>query len=84
MVTWWNNNDIEIVEIDGELYALNGWNGEKWVHCWKCIDRFTAAEEDAAYEIVPIYDWSKWNKEEEEFQDENGTAIDGLIGYEVL
>ena len=25
---WWNDKSIELVEIDGEVYALYGWNGE--------------------------------------------------------
>ena len=51
----WFESDIDVVEIDGNLYALNGWNGEKWAHCWRCID----------------------------FQDADGNAINGVIGYEV-
>ena len=53
--TWWSDNSIELVEIDGELYALYGWNGEKYINCWKCIDRFSAVDEATEYEIVPIY-----------------------------
>ena len=54
-MTWWNDDSIQIVEIDGELYALYGWNGEKWVHCWKCIDRFTAVLDGKEYEVIPIH-----------------------------
>jgi len=79
----WFESNIDIVEIDGELYALNGWNGEKWVHCWKCFDSHTQALENKEYEIAPIYDLRKWNEESGEFED-GGTAIDGIIGYEVL
>ena len=57
MMTWWNDDDIEIVEIDGTLYALDGWNGEKFLHCWKCLDKFTEDPEDSAeYQIRPVYD----------------------------
>ena len=78
------NTDIEIIDINGTLYALNGWNGEKWLHCWKCIDRFTADPSSEEYEIAPIYDMSAWSEEDEEFQDESGHAISGIIGYELL
>lgn len=79
----WFESDIEIVEIEGNLYALNGWNGERWVHCWKCIDRFTADPDGREYEIVPVYDMTAWNEEDGEFQDSEGNAISGIIGYEV-
>lgn len=76
--------DIEMVKIDREWYALNGWNGQKWVHCWHCFDRFTADPEGTECEIAPVYDWSRWNETADEFQDADGNAIDGIIGYEVL
>ena len=79
----WAGSDIDVVEIDGSFYALDGWNGEKYLHCWKCIDRFTAAPDGEEYEIRPVYDWSAWNDDAGEFQDENGGAISGIIGYEI-
>ena len=80
----WMNTDIKIVVIKGNLYALNGSNGEKWLHCWKCTDRFTADPDGREYEIAPVYDWDRFNEEDGEFQDEDGAAISGIIGYEVL
>lgn len=79
----WFDSDIDIVEIDGELYALDGWNGEKYLHSWKCVDRFTADPDGREYEITPIYEWDHWNDEDGEFQDADGNMIDGIIGYEV-
>lgn len=79
----WMDTDIPIVEIDDDLYALNGWNGEKYLHCWKCIDRFTADPDDREYEVRPVYDMNVWNEEDGEFQDSEGNPIDGLISYEV-
>lgn len=79
----WMDTDIQIVEIDDDLYALNGWNGETYGHCWKCIDRFTADPDGKEYEIRPVYDWERWNEEDGAFEDEDGTIIDGVIGYEV-
>lgn len=52
---WWNDDSIELIEIDGEIYALYGWNGEQYLHCWKCIDRYTAVDDGVEYEIKPIY-----------------------------
>lgn len=82
---WTDSSNIDVVEIDGSLYALDGWNGEKYGHCWKCKDRFTAdPDDDGEYEIAPVYNWAIWNEEDGEFQDENGAVVDGICGYEVL
>ena len=83
IVAKWQDTDIDIAFIDMALYALYGWNGEKWLHCWKCIDRFTADPDGKEYDVTPVYDWEAWNEEAGEFQDSNGNAIDGVIGYEV-
>lgn len=80
----WLDTDIDIVEIDGELYALDGWNGEKYTDCWKCIDKYTAVDDGRTYEIVPVYDMFKWNDDVEDFLDEDGMSVDGIIGHEVL
>lgn len=56
--TWWSDSDIELAEINGKIYALYGWNGEEYLHCWECIDRFTVADSNIEYEIRPIYDSS--------------------------
>lgn len=64
---WWNNNDIELVKIDGKIYALDGWNGEKFTHCWECIDELTAADPNAEYNIAPVY-----QEDDEEYE---------IIGY---
>lgn len=55
--TWWSDDSIEIVKINDKMYALYGWNGERYLHCWECIDRFTVVD-DKEYEIRPIYDSS--------------------------
>lgn len=68
--TWWADKDIELVEIDGKVYALNGWNGEKHTDCWECVgeDKMEASEE--RYEITPITE-----EVEGEFE---------TVGYEVI
>ena len=81
---YWMDTCIRVVDIDNALYALNGWNGEKYLHCWKCIDRWTADPDGLEYEIIHVYDMSKWNDDDGEFQDEDGNSINGIIGYEVL
>lgn len=51
---WWTGDNIEIYEIDGELVALYGWNGEQWTDCWRCTDRYTAAD-DERLTVRPTY-----------------------------
>ena len=70
--TWWSDNSIELVEINGKIYALYGWNGEEYLHCWECIDRFTAADDNTEYEIKPIYS-----------SDENIDEVE-IIDFEVI
>lgn len=50
----WNNGDVPMVEIDERLFALHGWNGEVWLRCWECLDKWTAASEKT-FEIRPIH-----------------------------
>lgn len=58
--SWWADKNIDVAEIDGELYALYGWNGEKWTKCWKCTDEvingvvFESADDSREYDVRPI------------------------------
>lgn len=51
---WWTGNMIKMIELDGKIYALDGWNGEKYFHCWECKDEFDAVD-DREYVVRPIY-----------------------------
>jgi hypothetical protein len=73
-MTWWNDKNINIVEIEGELYALHGWNGEAYIYSWKCADRFTAIG-DEEYEIKPVYD---------EIGGEDEDEAPEIIGYRIV
>ena len=53
--TWWSDNSVELAKINGKIYALDGWNGEKYLHCWECVDRYEAVDDGIDYEIEPIY-----------------------------
>lgn len=52
----WNNGDIEIWEIDGRMFVLDGWNGEVYYKCWEVADKdgFDAIDPDTTYTIRPI------------------------------
>ena len=54
--TLWNDKDIQIVEQDGEMYALYGWNGEAYYECWKVLDEkgLNRVDEDTEYILKPI------------------------------
>lgn len=54
----WNDKGLEIVEQNGEMYVLYGWNGEGYFHCWKVLDSqgLDRAEEDLEYTLIPVYE----------------------------
>lgn len=52
---WWNDRNIELVEVQNNVYALYGWNGESYGHCWKCTGDFYMDASTEEYELVPIY-----------------------------
>jgi DNA-binding Xre family transcriptional regulator len=70
--SWWNDKSIELVDIEGTVYALNGWNGEKYMNAWKCTgeDYMDASEEE--YIITPVYS-----------DEENEHGVYEIVGYEV-
>ena len=53
---WWNSSSIPMYEINGEIYALDGWNGETYLHCWKCSGENLTEASEEEYAISPIYD----------------------------
>ena len=53
-----------------ERFDYKSWNGE-------CFDLGNGEL------LYPIYDWDKFDEEQEEFVDENGLAWDGIVGYEI-
>lgn len=60
--TWWNDHSIELVELaDGEVYALNGWNGEEYTGCWKCSGEYNMDASTEEYILRPIYDTTTEN-----------------------
>ena len=53
---WWNSNDIKMYRIGTEVFALNGWNGEKYTECWKCTGENNMDASKEVYEITPTYE----------------------------
>lgn len=71
--TWWNNDDIEVYQIEGRPIALYGWNGEEYLDC------FEVAEEiggrwfkllQGGLSVCPIYE-------------QRGDDFE-IVGYELL
>lgn len=52
---WWNDKEIELVEIDDTVYALNGWDGEQYNHCWICSGENNMDASEEEYTIRPEY-----------------------------
>jgi hypothetical protein len=70
---WWNDNSIELVEVDGSVYALYGWNGEKYCNCWKCSGDYYMTASKEEYTLTPVYS---------EEENENGGY--DVVDYEVF
>ena len=52
---WWNDPSIPIVEIDGRLFALSGWNGRSYRHCWEVEPHdHRLKTDDREYIITPV------------------------------
>lgn len=52
----WNNSNIEVVEIDGRWFALDGWNGECYLNCWETDENTFNIEDGKHYQLMPVYD----------------------------
>lgn len=50
---WLGNLDIPVYRVGSHLYALDGWNGEEYTRCWKCLSPFEASPDDRTYTLAP-------------------------------
>lgn len=50
---WCRNPDVVMIRKDGKVYALDGWNGEKYSKCWECVGEFNL-DVGEKYAIWPI------------------------------
>lgn len=48
------HDEFDIIEKDSKKYVLHGWNGEKFVRCYRMIDKYTI-DESYKHHIIPIY-----------------------------
>ena len=77
-------SDLDIVNIGGRLFVLDGWNGEKWTDCRECADRWNIDPSGTVYEIAPVYDWDLYDEDAGAFIDADGKIVDGLVDYMLL
>ena len=68
--TWWNDNKIDLVKIQNDVFALHGWNGESYTSSWKVTGEHLTIASKEKYDIAPI----TIQRSEDEFE---------IIGYEV-
>lgn len=58
-------SDTDVWEIDGEPYAVGGFNGEKYMRCWKLKYRdgsgFPASSDSPDLVLRPIYRFEQEN-----------------------
>lgn len=52
---WWADTSIELVEIDDVVYALSGWNGEKYLKSWACSGEGNTEPSNETYAITPEF-----------------------------
>lgn len=72
---WWNDKNIDLLEFEGTIYALHGWNGESFTECWECLDEFNFRN-DESYTIKPII--GEYLEDEE-----NNCFTSDVIDYEI-
>ena len=55
-VGYWKNdkNEPEIVALDGRFFALNGYESDKYVHCWECQSP-SRRKGESEYTLKPVY-----------------------------
>lgn len=83
---WWINN-IEVVEIDDKLIALDGWNGEIYTNCFR-VNPFDFKENKRGKtffsyigekEYVVGIEYGEYLED-----DENNQFATAIIGFEIL
>jgi len=70
--SWWSDRSIDLIETNSGVYALYGWNGEKYLDCWKCVDGDNMIASEERYVIAPVYS-----------EELNEDDVYEIIGYKV-
>lgn len=72
---WWNSDSVDLIEVDGSVYAAYGWNGMMFMDCWQ-VDPADHMEviSDERFIMTPEY---------EEIEDEDGDIELEIVSYDV-
>jgi hypothetical protein len=81
---WWNNN-IEVVEVDDMLIAIDGWNGMEYTSCFR-VNPFDYTENERDGKIFYSYIGNEEYMVGVEYgeyleDDENDCFATDIIGY---
>lgn len=52
---WHSDRNIDLIELNGAVFALYGWNGEKYTDCWKCSGEYNMTASKESYTLTPVY-----------------------------
>ena len=88
-----NNFSYEIIMIDGRFFALNGWNGLDYAHCWECKSKFEAMDDkehclkpihgyETAAGIAMMNEMNDLDEDSDEWQ-KNSEYLTSVVSYEV-
>ena len=89
----WSGSDIDIIKIGNRKFALFGWNGDSYGHCWECKSS-TEVMDDNEYTLTPVYYYntkagmelmnSMYDIEEDSDEwDENENKLNEIVSYTV-
>ena len=89
----WSDSDIDIIKIGNRFFALNGWNGSDYGHCWECKTKAKVMD-DNEYTLTPVYYYdtnagqalmnSMYDIEEDSLEwEEKMNKLNDIISYKV-
>jgi hypothetical protein len=52
---WWNDDNIKLIKKNNRVFALYGWNGDKYYNCWECLGDHLVESGKEKFIITPIY-----------------------------
>ena len=80
---WWSG-DVNLVKLRNCVFALDGWDGEKWADCWLCKGKSKMRMANHyRYVLTPIYDRRYWDSDTMTYRDDDGNEWDGIRKYRV-
>lgn len=73
--------DTDIVQLkDGKVFALNGWDGSKFMSCWECLGEDHSKKSKERYILSPVRRYQAYNID----LDSLVRTIDHINAFEVI